>query len=160
MLAGFDRFNRRRMIRLVEQKAPFARQVHGGSSLGGQSLNALFDDPPRLLDALVSSGYVDPQRPRDSKFLELMEFNGPMYEVFTERDKDVVLDWIESLRPSTQTCIDPIPDNPVPVDLPGQVAQIITAHAGTAAVFHDGIMLTGGDGKPVPSKNCSNGPWN
>ena len=54
-----------------------------------------------------------------------MDFNGPMYEVFTERDKDVILDWIESLRPSTNTCVDPLPDVPTPIDLPGQVAKLI-----------------------------------
>ena len=154
----YTEYNRRRMLQLVERKAPFAEQVHGGRSIGGQPLNPLFGDPERLLDALVSSGYVDPQRPRDSKFLELMEFNGPMYEVFTERDKDVILDWVESLRPSNQTCIDPLPDTPSPIDLPGQVAQLIADKAGSAATFHDGITLTSGSGQAIPLKELFKTP--
>lgn len=145
----FSAYYRREMIRLVERKAPFARQVHGGATVGGQSLNALFDDPPALLDALEQSGFVDPVRPRDSKFMSLLDFNGPMYKVFTERDKDVVLDWIESLEPKGYDCIDPVPDQPVSGDTPARVAALFAQKAPEASTFHDGIRLTSPDGKTV-----------
>jgi len=154
----FKEFNTNRMLRLVERKAPIAVDVHKGRSIGGQSLTDLFSDPPRLLKALVSSGYVDPERPRDSKFLELMDFNGPMYEVFTERDKDIILDWIESLRTTPQTCIEPLPKVPAPVDLPGQVAQLIADKAGAASTFHDGITLTNSEGHQVPLRELFQRP--
>jgi hypothetical protein len=154
----YTEYNRRRMLRLVDRKAPVAKQVHGGRSVGGQTLNDLFSDPPRLLKALVDSGYVDPERPRDSKFIELMDFNGPMYEVFTEQDKDVILDWIESLRHSTQACVNPVPDAPDPIDLPGQVAQLIAQKVEEAAIYHDGITLIVSTGHPVPLKELFQRP--
>jgi hypothetical protein len=154
----YKEYNERRMLHLVSKKAAVAEQVHRGRSVGGQSLTALFKNPPRLLEALKSSGYVDPNRPRDSKFLELMDFNGPMYEVFTERDKDIILDWIESLRPSTETCVDPESTTPTPVDLPGQVAKLIADKAESASLFHDGITLTISEGKPVPLKELFQKP--
>jgi heme oxygenase-like protein len=145
----FKDYYRRQMIRLIERKAPYARDVHRASSIGGQSLSDLFENPQALLDALVQSRYVDPERPRDSRFLHLMEFNGPMYKVFTERDKGVVLDWIESLRTTSHPCIDPVPDGPIP-DVPQQMADLIADRAVDAMSAHAGVMVTGADGRPTP----------
>ena len=145
----FKAYYRQQMLRLVQRKAPYGRQVHRGRSIGNKSLPALFDDPPALLDALVRFKYIDVDRPRDSKFMKLMDFNGPMYKVFTERDKSIVLDWIESLRMTNRPCIDPLPDTPSPTDLPEAVVQIIAEHAGEAMTAHGGITFTGPDGHTV-----------
>lgn len=136
----------RRMIRLVQRKAPYAIQVHAGKTVAGQSLTELFMQPERLLKALVDAKYVDPDSPRDSKFLELLSFNGPMYKVFTEAEVDTLLDWVESLRPRLGNCVDPLPDVPTPGGLPEKVVEIIAAHADLAAFAHDGITLTGPNG--------------
>ena len=144
---------RRRMLALVARKASVARQIHGGKLVGGQSLSALFDEPPKLLDALVGTGLVDPERPRDSRLVDLMSFSGPMYEVFTEDEKDVVLDWVESLRPASSRCVDPLPRRPVPGDPPARVASLIRDKAAQAATVHDGIVLADESGNPVPLKD-------
>lgn len=145
----FAQYERRRMLALVERKASVARQMHGGKLVGGQSLNALFADPPHLLDLLVSTGLVDPERARDSRLIDLMRFSGPMYEVFTADEKEVVLDWIESLRPSQARCVDPLPPQPVSADLPGRVAGLISDKAAQAATVHEGIVLADESGNPV-----------
>ncbi|RWQ45669.1 MAG: iron-containing redox enzyme family protein [Mesorhizobium sp.] len=142
-------YYRRQMIRLIEKKAPYARDVHRGKSIGGRALSELFDDPEALLSALVRYKYVDIESPRSSRLLELMEFNGPMYKVFTERDKDVVLDWIESISYKQRPCIEPLPDDTQPGDLPDQVAKIISDKAAAAMTAHDSFMMTGKDGKEV-----------
>ncbi|MDR6294313.1 hypothetical protein E9232_006867 [Inquilinus ginsengisoli] len=142
-------YYRRRMIKLVEKKAPIARDVHRGKSIGGRALSELFDDPEALLDALVRHGYIDLASPRYSKFLQLMEFNGPMYEVFSERDKSVVLDWIESIQMTDRPCIDPLPDDVQPSDLPEEVAKLISDRAADAMTAHGGISMTGADGKEM-----------
>ncbi len=150
--------DRDRMLALVARKAFAARQIHGGRLVDGQPLNALFDDPPKLLDALVNDGLVDPDRPRDSRLIELMGFSGPMYEVFTADEQDVVLDWIESLRPSTTRCVDPSPPPSASQDLPGRVESLIRDRAALAARFHDGIALADETGKAVALKTWFDRP--
>jgi hypothetical protein len=145
----FKRFYRRQMIRLVQRKAPFARQVHKGRSVGGRALSSLFDDPEALLDALERDGFIDLIRPRDSKLLALMDFSGPMYKVFTDQDKTIVLDWIESIRMEDRPCIDSLPVDAAPASLPDQMAALITKKAALAMTAHDGISVTGVDGKSV-----------
>ena len=83
-LAGYFRDQ---MLALVRRKAPFAKQVHGGVAIGGKPLNVLFDNPEDLLKLLVSEKLVDPKHPRDSKLIALMQFEGPMYRVFSIRSK-------------------------------------------------------------------------
>lgn len=156
----FKEYYRRQMVRLVERKAPYAREVHRGRSIGGQSLSELFDNPEGLLNALVRYQYVDPDRPRDSKLMKLMEFNGPMYKVFTERDKATILDWVESLRMTNGSCIDPMPDEPPPTDLPKRVAELIADRAIDAMGVHEGIMVTGADGRPTALKTLFETPAN
>lgn len=155
----FKEYYERQMIRLIERKAPYAREVHRGRSIGGRSLPELFDDPPALMNALKRYQYIDLDRPRDSKLLQLMNFNGPMYKVFTERDKSTILDWVESLRMTDRPCIDPMPDV-IPADLAKAVAQLIADHAAAAMTAHDGILLTLPDGKPTALKTLFEQPPN
>ena len=52
------------------------------------------------MQVLVEGGYVDVEHPRRSRFLELLAFeNGPMYKVFTPAEREIIMDWMESLRP-------------------------------------------------------------
>jgi len=102
---------RGRMTRLVEQKAYAAAPIHKGRRLGGVDLGELFSRPAELVDKLEKSPLINIDHPRDSLFFELTGFNGPMYKIFTEEEKDVILDWIESLQPSVSP-----PNLPTPVD--------------------------------------------
>lgn len=139
-----------RMKALIEAKAPYARQVHGHATLGGVNLNHLFDAPDELLRILVETRMVDPERPRQSKFLDLLSFNGPMYKVFTEADVAVVLDWIESLGRQLPGCIDPLPDTSPQDPLPDRVVAIISVLAGRAKKAHDKLVLPSADGGTLP----------
>jgi hypothetical protein len=137
------------MIKLVQRKAPYAGQVHGGVVVGGKPLNSLFATPDLLLELLIKDGLVDPKHPRDSRLVELMRFDGPMYRVFSEAEQEVVLDWIESLEEAPYECIEPLPDTPAG-DLPAKMAQVIVSHAAVAKLVHGGIVLTTMDGQQRP----------
>ena len=92
----FKEYYKGRMISLIQRKAPFASQVHGRTALGGSLLNDLFKDPERLMQALLDEGLLDVGNPRRSPFFRLMEYEGPMYRVFTDEDKEIILDWLDS----------------------------------------------------------------
>ena len=139
---------RRRMLAVVERKAPQARQVHGAATIGGQSLNSLFSDPPKLLELLLADDYFDLARPRASRFLELVQFGGPMYNVFDEHDIAVILDWVESLS-AKRVCVDAIEDDGEPSDSAAAMQQLVAALAPQARVAHQGITLNV-DGATLP----------
>lgn len=141
-------YARRRMLAVIERKAPQARQVHGTVTIGGQLLNSLFSDPPKLLESLLADGYFDLARPRASRFLELLQFGGPMYNVFDEDDIAVILDWVESLS-AQPACVDAIDDDAAPSDGAAAMAQLVESLAPRARGAHRGIMLTV-DGATVP----------
>jgi len=107
----YKSYFRKRMIGLVERKAYAAGPVHKGKSLGGTNLGDLFSNPSEMVDKLERSPLINLQSPRDSRLLELTDFSGPMYKIFTEEEQDIILDWIESLRVSTS-----VPHQPIRVD--------------------------------------------
>lgn len=138
---------RERMISLVKSRAEIADTVHRAVNVGGQSLSNLFSEPERLLDSLVDAGYVDPEHPRDSKFIRLLDFDGPMYKIFDRKDIDTILDWIESLRVTNPTCT-----NPIIVPEPGsepievKMLNLLARNEGIGSVSHRGISLPVSDG--------------
>lgn len=146
-LAGYYRDQ---MLALVHKKAEVAKLVHGGVAIGGKPLNDLFDSPEELLDLLVSEKLVDPKHPRDSKLIALMQFEGPMYRVFSDEEQAVVLDWIESVDGDAYDCIEPLPSEPVG-DPAAEMAKLIAHYASQAKTAHAGIILTtqGGEQRPL-----------
>lgn len=143
-------YYRSKMIKLVDSKAAIAAPVHKGRSLDGRPLDQLFANPGLLLDHLEHAKYVNPEYPRDSKFLSLLEFDGPMYKIFTEEEKNVILDWIESLRDHEADCVDPLPDQPQPGTAAAKMAALIASMANRAKGAHDGINLTDRSGHVMP----------
>ncbi|WP_168880241.1 iron-containing redox enzyme family protein [Rhizobium sp. P28RR-XV] len=146
-LAGFYRDQ---MLALVRKKAPFAKQVHGGVSLGGKPLNSLFDKPEELLNLLLTEGLVDPKHPRDSNLIALMQFEGPMYRVFSDKEQAVVLDWIESADGDAYDCIEPLPPD-TDTDPAVEMEELISKYASQAQFAHASIKLTtqAGEQKPL-----------
>jgi hypothetical protein len=134
-------YYKEQMLALVRRKAPVARQVHGGVAIGGTALNSLFDRPEKLLEALIKEKLVDPKHPRDSRLFSLMQFEGPMYRVFSEEEQSVIMDWIESLQGNAYECLEPLPDRPGD-DPATKIAEIIVNHASQAQTAHAGITLT------------------
>jgi hypothetical protein len=133
-------YYKEQMLALVRRKAPVARQVHGGVAIGGTALNSLFDRPEKLLELLIKEKLVDAKHPRDSRLFALMQFEGPMYRVFSEEEQSVILDWIDSLG-NAYDCIEPLPDRPAD-DPATKMAEIIVNHASQARTAHAGITLT------------------
>jgi hypothetical protein len=143
------------MVKLINSKAPFAKQVHGRITIEDKTnpdldkrdrwrLNNLFDDPPLLMEALVKGGYINVERPRSSRFFELLEFNGPMYKVFTEEEKGIILDWIESIRDSEPNVVLPEPTPTYPSDPALAMKKLIEKYKerASATPSHDAFSLT------------------
>jgi Iron-containing redox enzyme len=134
-------YYKEQMIALVERKAVVARQVHGGVAIGGRPLSSLFDKPEELLELLIEQKLVDPKHPRDSRLFALMQFEGPMYRVFSEEEQSMIMDWIESLKGHAYECLEPLPETPGD-DPAAKMAELIVNHASDAKTAHAGITLT------------------
>ncbi|MET3355538.1 UNVERIFIED_ORG: hypothetical protein ABID33_003460 [Xanthobacter viscosus] len=139
-------YARARMADLIRKKAQYARTAHGARVLGAKPLGELFADPDALMDALAASTLVNPDSPRDSKFItDTISFRGPMYKVFNPKELDVVLDWIGSLRKEA-----PPSPGPAPGKSADRVFKVISDHIARAAQApeHKEPMLPDPAGKP------------
>jgi hypothetical protein len=94
----YKQYFEKRFVDLINGKARAAKPMHRGATVNGKNLAELFDTPEQIPQALVEGGFVDIEHPRSSGFFELLSFAGPMYKIFTEDEKSVILDWMESLR--------------------------------------------------------------
>jgi len=72
-----------------------------------------------------------------------------MYRVFTEEEKDIILDWLESLSAKPEPCIEPIPDNPAGQPWPEKMTQLIANFARVARRAHDKLTLPDAQGRAV-----------
>jgi hypothetical protein len=99
------------MLDLVKRKAKYGRGYHRERCLAGRSLDTQLqeaqEDARPLVDALASSPYVVAGKPEQSHFLvRSTAFGGPMFNVFSPIERDLVARWIEAL-PARQTASDP-----------------------------------------------------
>ena len=119
----------KRFVELVERKAYAAKPFHRRVAIGKQNLAELFDEPARVVKVLADSDLIDIEHPRSSRLFEVMSFSGPMYKVFTEDEKNIVLDWIESLQKSKQP---EEPSGPTPQEAAAKVLRLIADNAAMA----------------------------
>jgi hypothetical protein len=119
----------KRFVELVERKAYAAKPFHRRVDIGKQNLAELFDEPARVVKVLADSDLIDIEHPRSSRLFEAMSFSGPMYKVFTEDEKNIVLDWIESLQKSKQP---EEPSGPTPQEAAAKVLKLIADNAAMA----------------------------
>lgn len=93
-----------RWIACLAQKARYARGYHGRVRLAGRTLDAWFGDEPfdtdAFLSALASSEWVDQSNPVHSRLLRLLDFDGPMFGIFSAEEKLSLVAWIQSLGES------------------------------------------------------------
>jgi len=86
------------MAELLRQKAAAAIGHHGKVLLAGKSLDDWFKESSLsdadLLAALKHSAYINSEQPEASRLVKLFEFNGPMFGVMNEREKDILKAWI------------------------------------------------------------------
>ncbi|MGZ8164053.1 MAG: iron-containing redox enzyme family protein [Methylobacter sp.] len=91
---------RQALAKLLQHKAPSAFGHHGKIQLAGKSLDDWFSQSPfdseNFLTALKQSSYINKQNPADSPLLKLFDFNGPMFGILTESEKELLKTWVES----------------------------------------------------------------
>jgi hypothetical protein len=154
---GLRAYRRQCMLDLVRRKAPVARQVHKYVSIGASGdvpLEGLFDDPDRLLEVLLQSHTRDGQplfdldAPRGSHFFELLGFEGPMYKVFTDDERQVVLDWLEAEGGHGVTATRPNYAQALPANPADAVLYILQSKIGKASgvAMHNNFVITAADG--------------
>ncbi|UGX94277.1 LodA/GoxA family CTQ-dependent oxidase [Bradyrhizobium barranii subsp. barranii] len=113
-------------IALIKSKAYAAKPLHREVMIGEHILAEMFDDPERLVEVLAGSNLIDISHPRSSRLFEAMSFSGPMYKIFTEEEKTVILDWIESMQEGAAPA-QPVPE-PSPEDAARKVLALIETH--------------------------------
>ncbi|MCY9061423.1 LodA/GoxA family CTQ-dependent oxidase [Bacillus inaquosorum] len=129
-----------RMLNLIRKKAPIAKTAH--KDAGINNLNQLFETPEKLLDILNQAGYFTPGEPEDSRFMQLLKFNGPMYKVFTDEEMEVIREYIVSLK----DCSDPTPSKPKDPGTAMRDLISIKADIGRSVEAHKNIPLQCPDG--------------
>lgn len=136
MFPDYREFYKRKFVELVSRKAYAAKPLHANVQVmidptEAYNLSELFDDPEQLVEVLARSSFINVDHPRSSQIFDAMSFAGPMYKIFTEDEKSVILDWIESLQSKSEG------GSPSPVLTPQEAAAnvlaIIRANATRAA---------------------------
>lgn len=84
-----------RMTELIRHKTQLALRSHRRR---GWLMDAFAAGPEAIMQALLQRGLIDIDHPARSALFEKLEFSGPMYKVFTDEERAVIIDWIESLR--------------------------------------------------------------
>jgi len=93
---------RQKMLEMVIDKAPHARNMHGKKRFGKRHIDDWFNDEPfdaeGFLDALEASPYVNQKSPEKSQLISRsIEFGGPMFRIFTEAEVAIMEEWVHSL---------------------------------------------------------------
>ena len=133
-----------RMEELIRRKTALALQSHRRM---GWLTEAFQGGPRQVMQELLSRGMIDIEDPARSPLFGRLEFSGPMYKVFTDEEKTVILEWIESLRPDSAAVIRP---EPVAVVDPAQAMWILLMRRGAeaariAAHAHTELAADGAD---------------
>ena len=84
---------------MIQRLAPRARRAHDDLVLPNASgtpvsLKSLFDSPRDLMAALIRGGWIIPGEPDRSMFLSAIIGTGPMMEVLSQADVDLLTDWV------------------------------------------------------------------
>jgi hypothetical protein len=88
-----------RVIDMMNRKAMYGGQNHESRRLGGDTINSLFGKPDSFVQHLANSAWIVAGNPEASPLMHhLVGFDGPMFEVFDERDLQIWRDWIVSLK--------------------------------------------------------------
>jgi hypothetical protein len=81
---------------LMRNKALHAKGNHDGISMGGCPLDDLIEiGGEKLLKSLKTSSWINPGFVEKSKLFKLMTFDGPMFEIFSARQIDLLKEWVK-----------------------------------------------------------------
>ena len=131
-----------RVLDMFEAKRHYAQLNHGQRRLGPNSVNDWFDEPDAFLQQLLQSDLITPGDARNSRFFELLDFGGPMLKVFNAQDRQLLVEYINSLPPA-----------PLGTALSSAQAMVVLltelAPRAAAVPDHGGFELTGSYREPA-----------
>lgn len=88
------------LIQVLEEKKRFAKGYHAKVQLGDKSLDAWLAAEPfegtQLLAHLRASRWISPGNPEQSPLLKLLAFGGPMFGVFSLKEREILSAWIQN----------------------------------------------------------------
>jgi hypothetical protein len=93
-----------KMQQMVEAKAPVGIRSHRRIRW---LTDAFKSGPEAVLHALLERGWIDLVHPSSSRLFEKTTFDGPMFKVFSDEEKAIVVDWIEALGGDTPAQLEP-----------------------------------------------------
>ncbi len=112
---------RAQVTSMIERKRPYAQLNHGSKMLGPNTINDWFKEPDAFLDELLHSKLIIAGDPERSPFFKLIDFDGPMFEVFSGDEIELWRNWTISLTATNGT-------NPTarkPLDVGQQMLRVI-----------------------------------
>ena len=139
---------RQKMLDVIKSKAPIASAAHQNAGTI-KNMNELFANPEQLLDTMENeTNYIIPGDPDNSPFMKLIDFSGPMYKVFNDKEINIIRNYIYSLGQSS------IPTEPTDESedyIAFKIANIIAEKAGTGSSSHPmtSTLTYDGDTKPI-----------
>lgn len=107
------------MLRMLQNKSKFAIGYHKRVRVGGVPLDDYFSRGEAgckdLMTALAKSRFIAPGKPHESRLLtSSVSLRGPMFEVFSAEEKDVIAQWVRGLEAGEATDqskpVPPMPD--------------------------------------------------
>jgi hypothetical protein len=114
--------------RMFTEKARAACGHHRQVRLEGRPLDDWFSEQPfdgkGFLAALRRSAYVDRDNPAASRLLQLFEFEGPMFGILAESDRNCLHRWLSEGAPDLQ-------EAPCPAELPPETDWLPAEESGS-----------------------------
>ena len=92
-----------KMLKLIKNKSSYAFGYHVKKTIEGKSIDEWFNpkssNPEAFIQAFAKSPYIKPGDPEKSiLFKHLVSFKGPMFRVFSEKELEIISEWIKSLK--------------------------------------------------------------
>jgi len=86
------------MYRLIKAKGKHAKGYHNKVKLAKIPLDQLITQAPdKFMTALAGSSWITPSDPDNSRFFKLLEFEQPMFRVFSDAETLIIRRWITSI---------------------------------------------------------------
>ena len=100
-----------KMLAMVTEKAPYAKNMHRQKRFGKRYIDDWFAEEPfdaeGFLQALVNSPYINNKSPEKSTLItRSVSFGGPMFRIFTTTEQTIIDEWVMSLKDSSEELAD------------------------------------------------------
>lgn len=86
-----------KITKIIMAKKKYGSLNHGDRKLDSVCINRLFDEPENFKKLLIKERFIVPGNIEASRFFRLISFDGPMYNIFTEEEIQLWIEWTMAL---------------------------------------------------------------